>query len=150
MELSPTRQKTMKEDARQTTALGGIKEEELPQWIQKFTDANGKLLEPEKVHGYYQEKKKYKVKTVNDFIQKLRRTELCLGFFAQNNIQYAGMQKLFQKFYELTRKKLKEDEILGTEEELDHNMVEINNYVMFNLHSEFFFKQEQSQEEIRF
>ena len=57
---------------------------------------------------------------------------------------------MFQKFYELTRKKLKEDEILGTEEELDHNMVEINNYVMFNLHSEFFFKQEQSQEEIRF
>ena len=60
------------------------------------------------------------------------------------------MQRLFQKFYELTRKKLKEDEILGTEEELDHNMVEINNYVMFNLHSEFFFKQEQSLEEIRF
>ena len=38
------------------------------------------------------------------------------------------------------------DTIFGTfnrtEEELDHNMVEINNYVMFNLHSEFFFKQE--------
>ena len=33
-----------------------------------FTDSSGKLLEPEKVHGYYQEKKKYKVKTVNDFI----------------------------------------------------------------------------------
>ena len=82
MDLSPTRQKTMREDARQTTALGGIKEEELSFWIQKFTDASGKLLEPEKVHGYYQEKKKYKVKSVNNFIEKLRRTELCLGFFA--------------------------------------------------------------------
>jgi len=42
------------------------------------------------------------------------------------------------------------DPILGTDDELDHNMVEISNFVMYNLHSEFFYNAEQSQEEIKF
>ena len=58
---------------------------------------------------------------------------------------------MFQKFFELTRRKLMEDDsLLGSEEEIDHNMVEISNYVMFNLHSEFFYNQERSEQEIKF
>jgi len=55
------------------------------------------------------------------------------------------MQELFRKFFGVVRDKLQSDRLLGCEEELDHNMIEISNYVMFNLHSEFFYNQEQSE-----
>ena len=43
-----------------------------------------------------------------------------------------------------------EDPELGSDEEIDQNMIEISNYVMFNLHSEFFYNQEQSETERKF
>ena len=52
--------------------------------------------------------------------------------------------------FDITRRELMNDPILGTDDELDHNMVEISNFVMYNLHSEFFYNAEQSQEEIKF
>ena len=119
-------------------------------WLNKFKDSNGNELQPHEVQGYYQNKVKYKVKTVNDFISKLRKTAICDKFFSQNDLKFAGMQELFQKFFELTRRKLMEDPLLGSEEEIDHNMVEISNYVMFNLHSEFFYNQDKSEQEIKF
>ena len=39
---------------------------------------------------------------------------------------------------------------MGSEEELDLNMVEISNFVMYNLHSEFFYNPDQSYEEKKF
>ena len=135
MEVSPNRHRSMREEGRQQS----IKEEDLDMLLAQFRDANGKDLQPHEIKGYYQNKTKYKVKTVNDFISKLRKTAICDKFFSQNDKEFAGMQELFHKFFELTRVKLMKDPLLGSEEELDHNMVEISNYVMFNLHSEFFY-----------
>ena len=50
----------------------------------------------------------------------------------------------------MTRRELSKDELLGSEEEIDHNIVEIANFVMYNLHSEFFYNPEQSFEEKKF
>ena len=87
-------------------------------------------------------KVKYPVRSVNDFISKLRKTAVCDKFFSQNDLRFAGMQELFRQFFGVVRDKLQSDRTLGSEEELDHNMIEISNYVMFNLHSEFFYNQE--------
>ena len=40
--------------------------------------------------------------------------------------------------------------MLGNEDEIDLNMMEISNFVMYNLHSEFFYNPEQSNEEKKF
>ena len=40
--------------------------------------------------------------------------------------------------------------MLGDEDELDQNLVEISNFVMYNLHSEFFYNPDQSLEEKKF
>lgn len=45
---------------------------------------------------------------------------------------------------------MQKHELLGNEDELDHNMVEISNYVMYNLHSEFFYNADQSLSEKKF
>ena len=45
---------------------------------------------------------------------------------------------------------MQRDELLGNEDELDHNMVEISNFVMYNLHSEFFYNPKLSNEEKKF
>ena len=57
----------------------------------KFRDANGNELQRHEVPGYYENKVKYKVKTVNDFISKLRKTAICDKFFSQNDLKFAGM-----------------------------------------------------------
>ena len=60
-------------------------------WLNKFKDSHGNELQPHEVQGYYQNKVKYKVKTVNDFISKLRKTAICDKFFSQNDLKFAGM-----------------------------------------------------------
>ena len=40
--------------------------------------------------------------------------------------------------------------MLGRDDEIDLNMVEISNFVMYNLYSEFFYNREQSFEEKKF
>jgi len=45
---------------------------------------------------------------------------------------------------------LQRDELLGNDDELDHNMIEISNFVMYNLHSEFFYNPKLSNEEKKF
>ena len=96
-------------------------------------------MQPHEVPGYYTRKVKYQVRTMNDFIMKLRRTAICDKFFQQNNLDFSGLRELFQKLFEVTRRELQKDELLGNDDELDHNMVEISNFVMYNLHSEFFY-----------
>ena len=54
-------------------------------------------------------------------------------------MDFSGLRELFQKLFEVTRRELQKDELLGNDDELDHNMVEISNFVMYNLHSEFFY-----------
>ncbi len=48
------------------------------------------------------------------------------------------------------REELQKDDLLGREEEIDLNMLEISNFVMYNLHSEFFYNNSQSYEEKKF
>ena len=93
---------------------------------------------------------KYGIKTVNDFIMKLRKTAVCDKFFQQNNLDFSGLRELFQKLFEVTRNELQKDDLLGNDDELDHNMIEISNFVMYNLHSEFFYNPDQSYEEKKF
>ena len=67
---------------------------------------------------------------------KMRKTRVCDRFFQQNDLNYGGLSQLFQKLFDVSRKVLQNDnEFMGTsEEELDLNMVEISNFVMYNLY----------------
>ena len=124
-----------------------ISKEEYLELKAKFTKPNGEEMKPEEVKGFYTRKVKYHVKTVNDFIMKLRRTAVCDKFFKKNDLDFCGLRKLFKKLFEVTRKELERDELLGNDDEIDQNMVEISNFVMYNLHSEFFYNPDQSFEE---
>ena len=63
-------------------------------------------MQPNEVPGYYTRKVKYGIKTVNDFIMKLRKTAVCDKFFQQNNLDFSGLRELFQKLFEVTRNEL--------------------------------------------
>lgn len=134
--------------------MGGadlISKEEYERKSAKFRKPNGEEMQAHEVPGYYIKKVKYNVKTVNDFINKLRRTSVCDKFFLQNEPDFCGLKQLFQKLFDTTRQALREDkQLAGNEDELDHNMVEISNFVMYNLHSEFFYNPEMSFEEKAF
>lgn len=65
-------------------------------------------------------------------------------------MNFSGLRELFQKLFEVTRRELQRDELLGNDDELDHNMVEISNFVMYNLHSEFFYNPKLSNAEKKF
>ena len=52
-------------------------------------------MQPHEVPGYYTRKVKYGVKTVNDFIMKLRRTAVCDKFFQQDDPNFSGLRELF-------------------------------------------------------
>ena len=60
--------------------------------------------------GYYTRKVKYSVRTVNDFIMKLRKTAICDKFFHQkgekSDLNFDGLRDLFQKLFDVTRREL--------------------------------------------
>jgi len=58
-------------------------------------DKNGEEVDPRDVPGYYTKKVKYSVKSVNDFIGKLRRTAVCDKFLRQHEQEYCGLSELF-------------------------------------------------------
>lgn len=58
-----------------------ISEEEYKRLSAKFCKPNGEEMQPHEVPGYYTRKVKYGVKTVNEFIMKLRKTAVCDKFF---------------------------------------------------------------------
>lgn len=108
-------------------------------------------MQPHEVHGYYTKKIKYGVKTINDFIMKLRRTAVLDKFFKQSDdLNYSGLKDLFDKLFRVTRNQLMDHQLLGLEEEIDQNMLEISNFVMYNLHSEFFYNEKRSNDEKKF
>ena len=116
-----------------------ISREEYEELSAKFRKPNGEEMQPNEVPGYYTRKVKYGIKTVNDFIMKLRKTAVCDKFFQQNNLDFSGLRELFQKLFQVTRNELQKDDLLGNDDELGHNMIQISNFVMYNLHSEFFY-----------
>jgi hypothetical protein len=90
------------------------------------------------------------VSSINDFIIKLRRTAVCDKFFQTDNLNFSGLKELFEKLFRVARHELEEDMLLGQDEEIDLNMLEISNFVMYNLHSEFFYNNSMSYEEKKF
>ena len=58
-----------------------ISKEEYDELCAKFRKPNGEEMQPVEVEGFYTRKVKYGVKTVNDFIMKLRKTAVCDKFF---------------------------------------------------------------------
>jgi len=61
-------------------------------------------MQPHEVPGYYSRKIKYGVKTVNDFVMKLRRTAVLDKFFKQSDdLNYSGLKDLFDKLFRVTR-----------------------------------------------
>ena len=107
-------------------------------------------MQPHEVRGYYSRKVKYSSQTVNQFIMKLRKTAVCDKFLKQTDLEFLGLKNVFVKLLQATRSKLIEDELLGRDEEIDLNMLEVSNFVMYNLHSEFFYSPEISKEEKKF
>ena len=83
-----------------------ISKEEYEELSAKFRKADGTEMQPHEVKGYYTRKVKYGVKTVNDFIMKLRRTAVCDKFFQQDDQNFCGLRELFQKLFEVTRREL--------------------------------------------
>lgn len=57
----------------------------------KFTNENGEEVDPREIKGFFTRKVKYSVKTVNDFIMKLRKTAVCDKFFQQSDLEYSGL-----------------------------------------------------------
>ena len=52
------------------------------------------------IKGFYKRKYKFKVDSVFDFVNKIKKTNMCDKFFMFNDQQFAGMQQLFSDFYE--------------------------------------------------
>ena len=100
------------------------------------------------IPGYFKHKYKFKVETVVDFVSKVRKASICDKFFSYNDLNYAGLQDLFADFHEAVKEKMIEDPLLKLK--LNENRDEIADYVMFNLHAEFFYNQTPSKEEIIF
>ena len=59
-------------------------------------------MQPHEVPGYYTRKIRYGVKTVNDFITKLRKTAVLDKFFKQSNLNFSGLKDLFDKLLFIT------------------------------------------------
>ena len=91
------------------------------------------------IPGYYKNKYKFKVESVNDFVCKVRKVDICGKFFSYNDQQFAGIAQLFQDFYGYVREELEKDPLLN--KNINENMEEIAEHVMFNLHAEFFYNQ---------
>ena len=100
------------------------------------------------IPGYYKHKYKFKVENVNDFVSKVRKAAICDKFFSYDDLGYAGISQLFTDFYRHVRVKLEDDPLLS--KDINENIEEISEYVMFNLHAEFFYNQVQSKAEYAF
>lgn len=87
-----------------------ISKEEYEELSAKFRKPNGEEMHPHEVPGYYTRKVKYGVRTVNDFIMKLRKTAICDKFFHQkgetSDLNFLGLRDLFHKLFEVTRREL--------------------------------------------
>jgi hypothetical protein len=89
-----------------------------------------------------------KVNNVNDFINKLCKAEIITKFLSQSDLEFGGIRQLIIDFLGKVKIKLMEDTFLA--EEVEIHVAEIHEYVMFQLHHEFFKLHDPSDDEIRF
>jgi hypothetical protein len=89
------------------------------------------------IKGYYKKKHKFKVENVNGFVSKVRKTAMCDKFFMHNDPKFAGLSDMFHDFYKHVTVELEKDPLLS--KNINENMEEISEYIMFNLHAEFFY-----------
>ena len=80
-----------------------ISKEEYDMLSARFRKSDGSEMQPEEVQGYYKNKIKYSVKTVNDFIMKTRKTAVLDKFFKQSDLNFSGLKKLFDKLFRIIR-----------------------------------------------
>ena len=80
-----------------------ISKEEYDMLSARFRKPDGSEMQPEEVQGYYKNKIKYSVKTVNDFIMKTRKTAVLDKFFKQSDLNFSGLKKLFDKLFRIIR-----------------------------------------------
>lgn len=73
-----------------------ISKEEYEELSAKFRKPNGEEMQPHEVPGYFNNKVKYRVRTINDFIMKLRKTAICDKFFHQkgekSDLDFSGLR----------------------------------------------------------
>ena len=64
------------------------------------------MTDPLKVPGYFENKFKYNVKSVADFIGKMQKIQICHLFFHGSNPKWAGLSQVFSDFYVHVKQKM--------------------------------------------
>jgi len=107
--------------------------------------------DPAHIPGFHKSKIKYGVGNVNDFINKLRRANVLHLYFEQESLDYetmevsdvGGVKNLIIAFRKKVLEQLSLDNLLKKEKEA--HLDEIHEYVLFQLHQEFFKFEKKSQ-----
>ncbi|CDW79851.1 rab5 gdp gtp exchange factor [Stylonychia lemnae] len=91
--------------------------------------------------------KKYKqrIKSINDFIQKMIKLPIIGKVLSFDDLEWAGIKQCFADFYEKVRTKVMEDEILSRD--VDEHMTEIADFICLRLYKKIFENKMQSQKE---
>ena len=95
------------------------------------------VIDETTIKGFYKKKFKFKLESVHDFVDKVKKTGMCEKFFIHNDQKFAGLSQLFSDFYEQVRVELEKDVLLS--KNINENMEEISEYIMFNLQTDFFY-----------
>lgn len=105
-------------------------------------------LDITQMQGFYKKKHSHEIGTTLDFIHKLRRTGVLQRFFCKNDLKFAGIQELFDEFYEKLDKFIMNEPSMSKDHKL--HKYELHELIMFQLHQEFFYNQQPSPEEVQF
>jgi len=114
----------------------------------EFADQELVFKDLTKIPGYYKKKISNDVTSVQEFVNKLYKSQILSKFFSQTETNFAGITDMFQELYTRLSKHILADSAMVK----DHrsHIKEIHEFIMFQLHSEFFSNQQPSQEELQF
>ena len=69
-----------------------------------------KQIDITKIPGFYKKKHSHEIGNTIDFIHKLRKTGVLQKFFSRNDVKFAGIQDLFDQFYDKMNGYIKTDD----------------------------------------
>lgn len=95
-----------------------------------------------KIPGYYKKKISNDITSVQEFVNKVYKSQVLSKFFSQSDTNFAGITDLFQELYTKLSQHILADGAMMKEHRL--HIKEINEFIMFQLHSEFFNNQQPS------
>lgn len=101
-----------------------------------------------KFNGYFKKKISHQIGNLNDFIHKMRKTAVLQKFFSENDVEFAGVKELFRVLYEKMEAFILEEP--GMCDDLRMHLEEIHEFIMFQLHQDFFANTQPSPDEINF